>query len=107
MKQVVLWIFMAVIMPFNAQERGTGPKEKSFKQELKTNKQVRKEARAKRKLEKAEKKAVKKHHKRIQTKKVRKRMKSSKNTAIRNNENKREFFMKRWFKKKKRVRKKD
>src|SRR5687767_11570047 len=85
------------LLPAYSQEKGTGPKEKSFKQELKTNKQIRREAREKRKLERAEKKAVKKHHKRIQTKKVRKRMKESRKTAVRHNENKREFFIKRWF----------
>jgi hypothetical protein len=85
-----------------AQEKGTGPREKSFKQELKTNKQVRKEAREKRRMERAEKKAIKKYHKRLQTKQVRKRMKSSKRAGYLHNNNKKEFFLKRWFKSKKR-----
>lgn len=81
------------------QEKSQGPKEKTIKQELKSNKKIRQEKREKRKKEKAEKKAIKKHHKRIQTKKVRKRMGASKNKAKRNNENTREFFVKRWLNK--------
>gem|GEM_PF-694867 len=105
--QWLLIIFLiSSFLPSHSQEKGTGPKEKSFKQELKSNKQVRREAREKRKLEKAERKAVKKYHKRLQTKKVRKRMKSSKKAATRYNNNKREFFLKRWFKNKKLFRKK-
>lgn len=87
--------------PLAGQEKGTGPREKSFKQELKTNKQIRHEAREKRRMEKAERKAIKKHHKRLQTKEVRKRMKSNRKRATRYNTNKREFFLTRWFKKSK------
>lgn len=78
---------------------GTGPREKSFKEELKTNKQIRREQREKRKLEKAEQKAIRKHHKRIQTKAVQKRMKASRKKSKRYNDNKREFFILRWIKK--------
>lgn len=90
----------------NSQIKGTGPREKTFKQDLKTNKQLRKEAREKRKLERAEKKAIKKYHKRLQTKKVRKRMKSSRKSAKRYNDNKKEFFLLRWIKNSKLFRKK-
>jgi hypothetical protein len=81
-----------------AQDKKTGPKEKTFKQELKSNKQVRKEARERKKMERAERKAIKKYHKRLQTKKVRKRMKSNRRKTARYNDNKREFFLIRWFK---------
>lgn len=81
------------------QEKGTGPREKTVKEEIKSNKRIRQEKREKRKREKAEKKAIKKHHKRIQTKTVRKRMSSSKKRAKRNNDNTREFFLVRWYKK--------
>jgi len=84
-----------------AQTKGTGPEETSVKKELRSRKQLRKESKERRRLEKAERKKIKKHHKRIQTKAVRKRMKSSKKQAVRTNENKREFFITRWFKKKK------
>lgn len=82
-----------------AQEKGTGPKEKSLKHEIKSNKRLRQEKREKRKMEKAEQKAIKKHHKRIQTKTVQKRMKASRKKSKRINNNEREFFLKRWFQK--------
>jgi hypothetical protein len=44
-----------------------------------------------------DKKMVKQHHKMLQTKKVQKRMKKNKRKAERINDNKREFFLKRWF----------
>lgn len=102
-KHIFLLLFAcSFVLPSFSQEKGTGPREKTFKQELKTNRQLRKEAREKRKIRKAEKKAIKKYHKRLQTKQVRKRMKASRKSAIRHNDNKREFFLKRWFKGKKR-----
>ncbi|MBK7667888.1 MAG: hypothetical protein IPJ32_11455 [Sphingobacteriaceae bacterium] len=63
----------------------------------------KKEAKERRKLEKAEQKAIKAYHKRLQTKTVRKRMKKSRKRAIMNNTNKREPWIKRVFKKKKKV----
>ncbi len=100
----ILFAGVSFLLSFSAQsqEKGTGPREKTFKQELKTNRQIRKEAREKRKIHRAEKKAIKQYHKRLQTKQVRKRMKASRKAAIRHNENKREFFLKRWFRGKKR-----
>ena len=82
-----------------AQGGSTGPKEKSFREEMKSDRQVRKERREKKKLEKEERKAIEKHHKRIQTKAVRKRMKASRRKSKRYNDNKREFFLVRWYKK--------
>ena len=86
-----------------AQEKGTGPKEKSIQSQRKINKQLRKEAREKKRIERAERKAIKAYHKRLQTKKVRKRMKSSRHTATLHNENRREPFYKRLFKKKRKL----
>ncbi len=86
-----------------AQDKGTGPKEKTLKSERKVRRELRAEAKEKRRKERAERKAVKNYHKRLQTKEVRKRMKASRKTAIRHNQNKREFFLVRWFKKKKKV----
>ncbi len=82
---------------FGQDNKGTGPREKSVKTEMRIKKQQRREGRERRKKEKEERRAVKKHHKRLQTKTVQKRMKSSRSKAIRNNEHKREFFLKRWF----------
>jgi len=50
-----------------------------------------------RKLERAQKKAVEAHHKRLQSKKTLKAMKQEKKKSDRLRENKREFFMIRWF----------
>lgn len=100
---IYLVLLLHFILPFYGQEKGTGPKEKSFKSERKLRKLERQEARERRRKEKAERKAIKAYHKRLQTKQVRKRMKKSKKRATLNNENKREFFLKRWFKKKKKV----
>lgn len=105
--KIFIYLLLASLLSFSAtgQDKGagTGPPAKSLKSERKLRKEERREAREKRKQEKAERKAVKAYHKRLQTKKVRKRMKQSKRKAKLNNENKREFFLKRWFSKKKKV----
>lgn len=44
-----------------------------------------------------DKKKIREHHKRIQTKATRKKMRRDARKARRVNENKREFFLKRWF----------
>jgi len=103
-----LILFFSLISFYNpaiSQDKssGTGPKEQSIKSKRKIRKIQRKESAEKRRKEKAERKAIKAHHKRIQTKKVRKRMKKSKNRATLNNDNRREFFLVRWFKKKKKT----
>jgi Ni/Co efflux regulator RcnB len=71
-----------------------------------TTKAQRKKAKQKwkenRKIEMEHKKMVKEHHKRIQTKGTRKRMKEEKRKSDRYRENKREFFIVRWFKNRKR-----
>lgn len=92
---------MAMVFGFcdlRAQEKGTGPREKTIKMELKSNRKLRLEKREKRRKERAERKAIKAYHKRLQTKKVRRRMKQSRKSAIRYNDNRREFFLKRWWK---------
>ncbi len=105
MKPLVRLVLFSILMSFTqtgvffAQERGSGPPERSLRQEIKSNKRIRLEKREKRKLERAEQKAIKKHHKRIQTKKVRKRMKASRKKSKRYNNNEREFFLTRWLRK--------
>lgn len=64
----------------------------------------RKEERERRKIERLEKKRIKKHHKQLQDKKTYKRMKKNFRKAKMYNENKREFFLIRWFKYKRKVR---
>ena len=87
-------------MSYFGQQKKAGPTEKTFKEELKSDKQLRIEKREKRCQERAERKAIKQYHKRIQTKEVRRRMKRSRNKAVRNHDNKREPFFKRWYLKK-------
>jgi hypothetical protein len=69
-----------------------------------TSKAQRKAARKKwkeqRKQERMERKMVKKKQKQLQTKKTYRRMKRDKRKALRNNQHKQEFFLKRWFSKK-------
>ncbi len=101
MRSFVLILFLFVGSFASAQaQNGTGPKEKTMRSEMRSEKKARQKDREQRKLEREERKAVEAHHKRIQTKAVRKRMKQSRKTALRNHDNKREFFAVRWFKKK-------
>jgi hypothetical protein len=103
-KIIALFLLIHSTLFLTAQEKGTGPREKSIKMELKSNRKMRFEKRELRRKERAERKAVKAHHKKLQTKSVRKRMKKSRKAAMRHNDNKREFFVTRWFKNKKRKR---
>lgn len=96
-------LFAFAALPLTSQSGGAGPKEKSIKSERKIRKELRREAIEKRRKERAERKAIKQYHKRLQTKYVRRRMKNSRKSANRYNQNKREFFVVRWFKKRKKV----
>lgn len=93
-------LFFTFISPYFSQEKTNAPREKTFREELKLNKKRKKEQREKKRVEKLQNKAIKKYHKRLQTKKVRKRMKQTKNKSNLYNDNKSEFFMIKWFKKK-------
>ena len=95
----LLFIVLSLSAAAQAQN-GTGPKEKTVRTEMRSERKARQKDREQRKLEKQERKAIEAHHKRIQSKAVRKRMKHSRKTALRNHDNKREFFAVRWFKKK-------
>ena len=103
LKKIIIYLlFLMWFSPTFSQEKGTGPKEKSVSSQRKILKKARIEAREKRRKERAERKAIKKYHKRLQTKQVRKRMKKSKGKSVLNNDNRREPFFQRIFKKKKR-----
>ena len=65
-----------------------------------TSKQEKKAKKKKQQQKDLAEKAIekgRKRHEKIQTRKVRKRMKQSKHTASLNNAHKKEFFLKRWF----------
>ncbi|MBL7891078.1 MAG: hypothetical protein JNL63_00500 [Bacteroidia bacterium] len=99
---VLLSLFFLPLLAFS-QEAAKTDKEQQPKTTRAQRKEAKKMWKEKRRNERAEKKKIKEHHKRIQTKEVRKRMKKDRKTAIRNNEHKREFFLKRWFSKKQKV----
>lgn len=102
---IFIFIFSSFLSIACIAQEGAGksdaPKhEQSLKSKRKQRKADRKELKERRKQEKAERKKVRDHHKRIQTKEVRKRMKRSKGKAIRNNTHQREPFFQRLFQKK-------
>ena len=61
------------------------------------------EWKAKRKSERSERKSIRSHDKRLQTKETRKRMRKDRHKAALVNQNKREFFLIRWFRPKPRT----
>jgi hypothetical protein len=85
------------------QPEAKAPSKQAEQKKRAIRKAERKEAKERRRIEKEERKAIKAYHKRLQTKQVRKRMKKSRKTAIRNNTGKREPWILRLFKKKKKV----
>ncbi len=103
MKKVLL--FFSFLMAFGSNDvlaqQPSGPREKTVKEELKTNKQLRKEAREKRRQERAEQKAIRAHHKRIQSKRSIRSMKENRRKSSLANDRKRENVFRRWFKKRK------
>lgn len=89
---------LIVLLPFisSAQEIGSQQALPKTKTERRMEK---KKWQKERKLKFAEEKKLKNHRK-IQTKAVQKRMKKNKKKSERINENKREFFLQRWFSRK-------
>lgn len=82
-------------------QQPSGPREKTVKEELKTNKQLRKESREKRRQERLERKAIQAHHKRIQSKRSLRSMKENRRKSTLANDRRREGFFRRWYKRKK------
>jgi hypothetical protein len=100
---LVFFLAFSIISYSQKQPEQKAPTKAAEANKRAIRKAERKEAKARRKAEKAERKAIKAYHKRLQTKTVRKRMKKSRKKAIMNNTNKREPWIKRVFKKKKKV----
>lgn len=105
MRVVIIFIFTLFLSNACLAQDGGGKadppkKDQSFKSKRKLRKADKKKWREDRRNKRAEEKKIRNHHKRIQTKEVRKRMKRSKGTTIRNNANQREPFFKRIFQKK-------
>ena len=101
--RIIIFIFLTLFIQshYLAQESGAKSdppkKDQSLKSKRKLRKQDRKQWKEDRRNKRAEEKKIRDHHKRIQTKEVRKRMKRSKQTAIRNHDHKREPFFQRLF----------
>lgn len=83
-----------------AQEAGPPKKDQSLKSKRKQRKEDKRKWKEDRKKKRDEEKMIRDHHKRIQTKEVRKRMKRSKQKAIRNNTHQREPLFQRLFNRK-------
>jgi hypothetical protein len=89
-------IFLVPLMMHGQEQKPTQDKAPaSSRAQRKVAKQKWKEQR---KVDMEEKKAVKEHHKRLQTKQTRKRMKQEKKKGDKMRANKKEFFLVRWFK---------
>ena len=103
LKIILLTICLTLNYSISAQDAPSKPdvpkKDQSIKSKRKQRKADKKEWKEERKLKKAEEKKIRDHHKRIQTKEVRKRMKRSKKTALRNHDHKKKPFFERIFSK--------
>ena len=104
-KIILLLVFLGFIFPLDivSQNEGGPPKANTtIKSKRKKRKEDKRRWKEERRNKRAEEKKIRDHHKRIQTKEVRKRMKRSKGVAQRNRDNQREPFFQRLFKNKKR-----
>jgi hypothetical protein len=102
LKVILLSVFVfvtnQVVIAQDAPSKSDVPKkDQSIKSKRKQRKADKKEWKEDRKKKKAEEKMIRDHHKRIQTKEVRKRMKRSKKTALRNHDHKRKPLFERMF----------
>ncbi len=94
-KKIIVLFICFLPMVAVCQETKTEKAPQTSKAQKKKAKQKWKEDR---KMEMEHAKIVKQHHKRLQTKETRKRMKQEKKKSNKLRENKREFFLIRWFK---------
>lgn len=98
-KKTVLFLFITLFIStvgFAQAAKENNNQPASTRAQRKEGRRVFKENR---RIKRDEAKKIKQHHKRLQTKEVRKRMKKDKKKSQRIKENKREFFLKRWFSK--------
>jgi hypothetical protein len=105
MKKFITLIVLALLWLVNpalSQDGGSGDGGQKEKTETgrAARRKAKKEWKEKRRKDMSDAQAKKNYNKKYNSKKVRKRMKKNEKKAKRNNEHKREFFVKRWFKKK-------
>lgn len=97
-KLILLFCFISVTH-YPCQSQEAGPPKTSIKSKRKQRKEDKKKWKEERRKKKAEEKMIRDHHKRIQTKEVRKRMKRSKKVAQRNHDHQRAPWYERIFNK--------
>jgi hypothetical protein len=95
-KKLILLFICFLPLTMLAQEQAK-EKDKAPATSRAQRKAAKKKWKEHRKIEMDQKKAVKQHHKRIQSKDTRKRMKKEKKRSDKLRSNKREFFLIRWF----------
>ena len=102
-KYIFTFFIFCFVVSVHAQENKSEADKKgtSIKSEREKRRSDRKKWKEERRRKRAEERMIRNHHKRIQTKEVNKRMRRSQRKAKRINENKREFFLIRWFSRKK------
>ena|ERR1700752_80245 len=96
LKIILLFCFVSFAQNDCLAQEG-GPPKTSIKSKRKQRKEDKKKWKEERRKKRAEEKMVRDHHKRIQTKEVRKRMKRSKKVAQRNHDHKRAPWYERIF----------
>lgn len=96
-RKIILLLIILAPVSVLAQEQKS-EKDKAPASTHAQRKAAKKKWKEQRKIEMQEKKAIKEHHKRLQTKETRKRMRKEKRKGNKMRANKKEFFLVRWFK---------
>lgn len=96
-RKIILLLIILAPVSVLAQEQKS-EKDKAPASTHAQRKAAKKKWKEQRKMEMQEKKAIKEHHKRLQTKETRKRMRKEKSKGNKMRANKKEFFLVRWFK---------
>jgi Ni/Co efflux regulator RcnB len=93
-------VLSLVLLPLlaAAQQAAAPPSGKTPASSRAQHKEAKRKWKEQRKLERDNRKAIEEHHKRLQTKNTLKRMKKNHNKGERMRENRKEFFLVRWFK---------
>ena len=91
-------LLLICLMPLAVTAQEAKSKDKAPASTRAQRKAAKQKWKEERQAEMEQKKAVKAHHKRIQTKQTRKQMRREKRKSDKLKENKRDFFLIRWFK---------
>lgn len=94
----LLLVLMLFALPVSMHAQEAAAKDKAPATTAAQRKKAKQKWKEQRKIEKEQKKAVKEYHKGLQDKSTLKRMRKEKRKAEKLRQNKREFFLVRWFK---------